>query len=145
MATGSNTYEGLAVPLLGESEIVQQTAANDILTIRQASASSGDALVIRNSASNNQFGVNSLGQIRTMVLATVALASLTTNASQSVSLSGATTNDVALLFPTAGTVTGNGTFVAQVLTADKLTVFNASALSTAATTAVVWYFKTKST
>ncbi len=125
MAAGTNTYDGLAVPLLGESEIVQQTAANDILTIRQASASSGSPLVVRNSSSTNVFGLNSLGAIRTMVLSTIALASLASNASASATLTGATTADVITFFPTAGFATGNGIFVGAILSADKVTLYSA--------------------
>ena len=33
MATGSGTYNGLAVPLFGESEITQQVAGTDIITL----------------------------------------------------------------------------------------------------------------
>ena len=35
MAAGTSTYDGLAVPLNGESEIEQVTAANDVLTLTQ--------------------------------------------------------------------------------------------------------------
>jgi len=48
MATGLKTYEGLAVPLLGEATIKQQTAADDILTMQGTTAQSGDFLVLRN-------------------------------------------------------------------------------------------------
>jgi hypothetical protein len=47
MATGSLTYKGLAVPLWGESEITQITAATDILTITGASGISGDFFICR--------------------------------------------------------------------------------------------------
>lgn len=50
MATGTNTFESLAVPLLGESEIEQQTAATDILTITGAGSQTGDFVVLRNSS-----------------------------------------------------------------------------------------------
>ena len=143
MAQGTKAYAGLAVPLYGESTIYNKVVADDILTLQQGASATGSPFVVKTSASANVFGVNSTGMIRSMILTTVALASLSTNASQSVALSGVTTDDVALLFPTAGTVTGNGVFVAQVLTADKLTVFNAGALSCAATTANVWFFRTK--
>lgn len=48
MATGNKTYDGLAVPLLGEAKMVQQTAADDLLTMQGATAQSGDFLVLRN-------------------------------------------------------------------------------------------------
>lgn len=49
MAEGTKTYEGLAVPLFGESEIQQQTAATDLLTLTGASSMSGDFVVMQNS------------------------------------------------------------------------------------------------
>jgi hypothetical protein len=49
MAEGSETWEGGAVPLFGESEIQGQTAANDILTLTGASSHTGDFLVMQNS------------------------------------------------------------------------------------------------
>lgn len=52
MAEGSITYEGLAVPLYGESEIQQQTAATDILTLTGASSITGDYLVMQDSSGN---------------------------------------------------------------------------------------------
>ena len=125
MATGAKTYDGLAVPLLGEFEIVQQTVADDIVTIRQAAASAGSPLLVRNSSSTNVWGLNSLGALRTMVLATLALASLASNASASATLTGATTADVITFFPTAGFATGNGIFVGAILTADKVTLYSA--------------------
>ena len=123
MTTGARTYKGLAVPLLGESEIVQQVAATDILTIRQASAASGLPLVIRNSSSSNIFAVNSLGAIRTMVMGTIALASLASNASASMALVGATTADVVQFFPTVGLTTGNGVFYGSFASADKVNLY----------------------
>lgn len=49
MAEGTKTYEGLAVPLFGESEVQQQTAATDLLTLTGASSMSGDFVVMQNS------------------------------------------------------------------------------------------------
>ncbi len=63
MATGTNTYEGLAVPLFGESQITQQTAATDILTLTGADTMTGDFLVCENSAGTELFVVNSTGSI----------------------------------------------------------------------------------
>lgn len=61
MAVGSKTYEGLAVPLLGESRIVGQTAADDILTIQGASGQTGKHLVIRNASQTELFSIDSAG------------------------------------------------------------------------------------
>jgi hypothetical protein len=61
MAVGAVVgFEG-NVPLLGESEIVQRTAATDILTITGASSQTGDFLVCRNSAGTEKFYVTSAG------------------------------------------------------------------------------------
>ena len=49
MAEGTKTYDGLAVPLLGESEITQQTAATDVLTITGAASMTGDYVVLQDS------------------------------------------------------------------------------------------------
>ena len=61
MAEGNSTYKGLAVPLNGESEIVQQTAANDIITLTGATSQSGDFLVCQNSSGTELFVIDSNG------------------------------------------------------------------------------------
>ena len=61
MATGTDTYKGLAVPLTGDSQITQKTAATDILTVQGASGQTGDFLVCRDSASTEYFYVTSAG------------------------------------------------------------------------------------
>lgn len=45
MAEGNSSYKGLAVPLAGESEIKQITAANDIITLTAITGATGDFLV----------------------------------------------------------------------------------------------------
>ena len=47
MAAGTDTHLGLAVPLNGESEIKQTTAATDVLTITRMTAGTGDLVVLR--------------------------------------------------------------------------------------------------
>ena len=47
MAAGTSTYDGLAVPLNGESEIEQVTAANDVLTLTRVTAGTGDMIVLQ--------------------------------------------------------------------------------------------------
>ena len=49
MASGTSTYKGMAVPLNGQSEIKQVTAATDVLTITKITGGTGDVLVIRES------------------------------------------------------------------------------------------------
>ena len=56
-----STYDGLAVPLNGESQITQITAATDILTITGASSQSGDFIVCENSTGAELFYVDSTG------------------------------------------------------------------------------------
>lgn len=108
MATGTGTYQNLAVPLYGESEIKQQTAANDILTLTGASTSpAGRSLVVRNSANTEAFAIGSSEFTRKMLMGTVALASLASNASEAtVALSGLTTNHVVQIFLRASTTGG---------------------------------------
>lgn len=60
---GSKSWAGGAVPLDGESEIVQQTAATDILTITGAASQSGDFLVCRSSAGTEEFSISSAGAL----------------------------------------------------------------------------------
>ncbi len=45
MAEGTKAYKGLAVPIFGESEIKQTTAATDILTLTAITGASGDFFV----------------------------------------------------------------------------------------------------
>ncbi len=62
MAEGSNTYKGLAVPLWGESEIVQQTAANDILTLTAVTGATGDFLVAQTAGGGEVFVLGAAGE-----------------------------------------------------------------------------------
>jgi hypothetical protein len=55
MAEGSETYDGLAVPLFGESEIQQQTVANDIITLTGGASQTGDFMVMQNSTGAELF------------------------------------------------------------------------------------------
>ena len=66
MATGTNTYDGMADPLFGESEIKQQTAATDLFTLTGASSMTGDYVVMRTSAGVEEIvfnGVSSSGSV----------------------------------------------------------------------------------
>ena len=67
MAEGTKTYEGLSVPLYGESEIQQQTAATDILTFTGAASQTGDFIVAQNSTGAELFVVSSSGLITSAV------------------------------------------------------------------------------
>jgi hypothetical protein len=72
MAEGTKTFHGLAVPLLGESEIQQQTAATDILSITGAASQSGDFLVLQDSSGNERFVVNAKGEINGLISSSAA-------------------------------------------------------------------------
>lgn len=64
MPEGTRSYKGLAVPLYGESEIQQETAATDILTITGASGMSGDFLVLQDSSGTEVVQIRSDGRLR---------------------------------------------------------------------------------
>lgn len=67
MTKGTKTYEGLAVPLLGESEIVQQTLGTDILTITGAGSQTGDFLVCSASDGTENLVISSSGLVTSVV------------------------------------------------------------------------------
>src|SRR3972149_3983536 len=62
MAVGTSTYKGLAVPLNGEVELRQDTAATDFITLTGDASISGDYLVCR-TGSTEVFVINSAGAI----------------------------------------------------------------------------------
>ena len=141
MATGNLTYMGLAVPLYGEAQITGVTAANDVLTITGVSAQTGDYLVLEDSSGNEDFVIGSTGMIGTMVLGTVALASLASNASATVALTGITTDHIVQIFNRVA-ATNHTIPSVWASAADKLGYASHSAVTTAAQTVNVWYFKT---
>lgn len=63
MATGSDTYMGLAVPLYGDFQITQRTAATDVMTLTGASGQTGDFLVLENSSGTERFVVEDGGNV----------------------------------------------------------------------------------
>lgn len=63
MAEGNKTYRGLAVPLRGESEIFQITAATDILTLTAATGATGDFLVAQTVGGGEVFVVDDAGDV----------------------------------------------------------------------------------
>ena len=63
MSEGTGTYKGLAVPLLGESEIKQVTAATDIVTLTAASGATGDFLVAQTVGGGEVFVVDADGDV----------------------------------------------------------------------------------
>ena len=78
MTEGVSTFEGLAVPLLGESEIKQQTAATDILSITGAASQTGDFLVLQNSSGAELLVVSASGAL-TLLTAGMTFAGLVEN------------------------------------------------------------------
>lgn len=61
MTVGNRSYEGMSVPLKGESQIVQETLGNDILVIEGAASQSGDFLVCRDSSETEKVYVTKDG------------------------------------------------------------------------------------
>lgn len=70
MPEGTSTFKGLAVPLQGESEISQLTAATDILTLTGASGMSGDYLICQDSSGTEVVQIRSTGRTRILISAT---------------------------------------------------------------------------
>jgi hypothetical protein len=142
MAQGLKSYAGMAVPLYGESTIKGQTAADDTLTIQQPASHAAAPLVVKNSSSSNVWGLSSTGMVRTQVLGSLAVGSMATNSTYTYSVTGITTADVVQLYIKTGLVSGEGTFGVQVSEADKIMVFPTAALTVAAKTCAVAYFRT---
>jgi len=63
MAEGTDSFKGLAVPLFGDFEIKQRTAATDIMTITGASGQGGDFIVCQIAAGTEKFVVDVSGNI----------------------------------------------------------------------------------
>lgn len=63
MAEGNSSYKGLAVPLAGESEIRQITAANDILTLTAITAATGDFLVCQTAGGGELVVIDANGYV----------------------------------------------------------------------------------
>lgn len=63
MTVGSKTYNGLGVPLFGEFDIAQTTAATDIMTLSGMDSQTGDFIVARDSTGTERFAVEDGGNI----------------------------------------------------------------------------------
>jgi hypothetical protein len=146
MAEGNDTYKGLAVPLYGQSEIIQQTLGEDIITLTGASSQTGDFLVCQSSAGAEKFvadkdgNVELGGKVSKMVLGTVALGSLASDASATVALSGITTDHVVGIFNRAAQTT-SGFPVVWPADTNKLG-YGAAGKACASLTVSVWFFAT---
>ena len=73
MPEGSNTYKGLAVPLYGQFEIKQSTAATDIATLTAITGATGDFLVAQTAGGGEVFVVDDAGDVslRRLIVGTV--------------------------------------------------------------------------
>lgn len=126
MAEGVKTYMGLAVPLVGESEIVQETAATDILTITGAASQEGDFLVCQNSTGGENLVISSSGAVTSVVggsftsgtFSGVLTSVLASSGASGISLSVSTTGAIA-----AGAVLANGVVVSTSSKANMNSVF----------------------
>ena len=76
MAEGSETYKGMAVPLFGESEIVQQTVGNDMLTLTGKASMTGDYIVCQNSTGAEVRVLNAAGEMTLQLAATTQAAGI---------------------------------------------------------------------
>jgi hypothetical protein len=136
MAEGSETYMGLAVPLFGESEIVAQTAATDILTLTGAASHSGDFLVCQNSSGTELLIVNvdgdieatdivASGDVQSATLTCTGIGTLDYAASnvgsRTFAVTGLTSNDVVVISPREAT---DGALVVDLVAAGTLTIRN---------------------
>lgn len=63
MTTGTGSYKGLAVPILGESKMFQRQAAVDCLTLTGANAHSADFLVCQIAAGTEKFNIDISGNL----------------------------------------------------------------------------------
>ena len=145
MAEGNQSFEGLAVPLFGESNIQAQTAANDILTLTGAASHTGDFLVCQHStATTEKFvigydgaitvtgaitgtSIDVTGQVEAASLAVTGIGTLNLTA-QNVgtavfTVAGLTTSDVVVLSPREAT---DGLCTVHKVAAGSLSIINAS-------------------
>jgi hypothetical protein len=138
MAEGTKTYEGLAVPLFGESEIKQQTAATDIITLTGAASMSGDFLVCQSSTGTESFVVDKdgditgasldvTGQVEAATLAVTGIGTFDYPARaagvKTYTVAGLTANDVVVISPREAT---DGVIVVDKVAISTLQVRTAS-------------------
>lgn len=126
----------------GAVAVVSGAAADNLVTLQQAQSHTGHSLQVLNSAGTSKiFNIDSTGVIRTMILGTFTLASLASNSTATVSITGLTTADVALMLPTAALTTGNG-ILWGVATAGGTLTYASAGGSVAAQTMAIWAFRT---
>lgn len=99
MTVGNNTTREDGVPLNGQSEIKQITAATDLLTLTGAASQSGDFLVCRNSSGTEKAYIDKNGYI---TAARLNLGSGVTTAPTT----GLTKGELIVIFSTSSPVLG---------------------------------------
>ena len=129
MPEGTNVALGLAVPLCGESEIKQITAANDILTLTGAASQTGDFLVAQNSSGTEKFYVDVSGNIVTTGTITstgaVTAPKVSLGAAYTVApTTGLTKGDIFVVFAGAGTAPTLGVCYSTATNAVRYATFN---------------------
>jgi hypothetical protein len=112
MTEGTSTFQGLGVPLFGESEIQQQTAATDLLTLTGAASMSGDFLVLQNSSGAELLVVSASGALEPHTIEFALSSTVSTTHAVGFTLGASAVVD-ALFKYTAG-ITGATTSVFQV-------------------------------
>ena len=110
MAEGTKTYMGLAVPLFGEAEIKQQTAATDILTLTGATSQSGDFLVCQTATGTENLVISSSGLITSVVGISAASLGVTLSSSGTTGALTVTVSSTGAI--AAGATQANGILIA---------------------------------
>lgn len=77
MAEGNDAFLGLGVPLVGESEIKQDSPVNDIITITGSTGQEGDFLICQTVDGTERFGIHNSGRVQLRVLTTRPTTGLT--------------------------------------------------------------------
>ena len=78
MTAGSTSYEGLAVPLNGESTIQQVTGGTDILTLQRISGGTGNFVNLLDNGGTSLYKVSSAGAVTATGVSSTANITLTT-------------------------------------------------------------------
>ena len=96
MATGTDSFMGKAMPILGNATLTGETAADDILTITGATSQSGDYFVIENSTGTEYFVIDSSGYIASEMTFSESINAAAMSDSKSNAITIAVTNTAAL-------------------------------------------------
>lgn len=130
MTVGTDSWKGLGVPLFGDFEIVQRTAATDMVTLTGATGQGGDFFVCRIAAGTEKFVVDVSGNITvagTSALVGAVTASSTILSGGAISVPAGSGFGFTTLGTTAPTPTAAGQlFLLQASTAIQLGASNAS-------------------